>query len=100
MDNAVDPRELVHAVAQKLYDEYGPPLHRRLPEGLRLEVHPSVMTMIYQDPALWEHLDDTDPAAKFEVPVKVTVDQPIGGWRLVIVTEDVLMGGTVHDRFP
>lgn len=100
MDDAVAPKELVQAIASKLTEEYGPPISRRLPEGLRLEVHPSVRGMLYRDPDLWPHMEDIDPAEKFEVPVRLSIDLPPGGWRLVIVTEDVLMGGTVHDRLP
>lgn len=98
MDGAVAPKELVQAIASKLTEDYGPPVSRRLPEGLRLEMHPSVRGMLYRDPDLWPHMGDIDPAEKFEVPVRLSTELPPGGWRLVIITEDVLTGGTVYER--
>ena len=100
MDSAVKPGDLIRAVAQKLTDEYGQPGLRTLPENLLLEMHPSVRRALYQDPDLWYPFGEGDPDTKFEVPVHVTTDLPPGTWRLVIITADVLTGGTCVDQLP
>lgn len=99
MDSAVTAAGLVRAVAQKLTDEYGwQPELRKLPEGLRLEIHPSVQRALYQDADVWTSFTDNDLASKFEVPLRINTELSAGGWRLVIITEDVLTGGTVYER--
>lgn len=70
-----------------------------LPDGLRLEMHPRVHYTLARD-------EDTfhwprEPGDSFEelyartfgLPVKITSDVAEGTWRLVVVTEDVKLGG-------
>jgi len=98
---------MVARVYQILTDRYGPSYRwqyegSRLPEGLRLEIHPLTGNLLMQDPELWERdtWDVYHPpglAEMFRCPVKVTPDAPAGGWRLVIVTEELIDGGTLDD---
>ena len=70
-----------------------PPL---LPPGMRVEMHPLVRHVLMADPDLWEPgwpLARNDVTGWFPVPVKVTMDLGKGEWRLVIVTEEVLLAG-------
>jgi len=48
-------KDLIASVEQYLSDTYGPPQLRRLPPGLRLEIHPAVYRHIRCDPEhyLW-----------------------------------------------
>jgi hypothetical protein len=62
-----------------------------LPEGLRLEMHPNVRLLIA--PEAGSDFWWADMRRALRMPVKVDADLPEGGWRLVIVTEDVLAGG-------
>ncbi len=84
-------RALMAAVAQYLTDNYGPVGMRHLPEGLRLELHPLVVRHIMREPGNLGWPDDL--SRHFEVPVKVTHDLADGHWRLVVVTEQELLGG-------
>jgi len=91
-------RYLVTSVNEYVSEHYPlrffPDRHRALPEGLRLERHPSVRRMLMMDPDL---LEPGWPQARgdgtgwFPCPVKVATDMPKGQWRLVIVTEEVLL---------
>jgi hypothetical protein len=84
-------KDLIASIEQYLSDTYGPPQLRRLPPGLRLEIHPAVYRHIRCDPEhyLWpEEMRDVT-----KIPVKVTHEISTDTWRLVIVTEDVLLGG-------
>lgn len=69
--------------------------HRPLPDGMWLQMHPSVAYRVRQvPPPIGE--DFTDPDAwkkRFEVPVEITPMLPEGQWRLVTITEDVHCGG-------
>jgi hypothetical protein len=92
----VPPRDIITAVEDLLIERYGPPRAGRLPAGLRLEMHPSV--------ARWFMVSDDDeirharniPGDLFTVPVLVTVHLPENRWRLLIVTEEVLIGGGIY----
>jgi hypothetical protein len=102
-------RNLVIAVHEYVREHYPvsffPHRHQELPEGLRLEMHPSVRRALMMDPDLlepgWPQARD-DVHGWFPVPVKVTTDVNPGRWRLVIVTEDVLLdgGGEAPPRAP
>lgn len=94
-------KALYIAVRQALDDRYpfwaANPL--ALPEGLRVEMHPRAHYMLVRDPEIntWprEPGDSFEElyARTFRIPVKITSDLPEGYWRLVVVTEDVLLGG-------
>jgi hypothetical protein len=88
-------RTLLHTVREYL-DEHAP-LWRdfpgSLPRGLRLEMHPSVRSAVLHELGLEWPPEPGAAESAFGVPVKVTTDLPEGGWRLVVVTEDVLTGG-------
>ena len=70
-----------------------------LPDGLRLEMHPRTHYTLAQDSDTYSW--PREPGDSFEelyrrtfrLPVKVTSDLPEGTWRLVVVTEDVKLGG-------
>lgn len=66
----------------------------QLPEGLRIEMHPSVRTSIMRN-VHWSYnsIEDTDITSLFQVPIVVTPLLPTSSWRLVTVTEDVHRGG-------
>jgi hypothetical protein len=78
-------------VAQYLTDTYGPFGSQHLPEGLRLEIHPMAYRHLLRcpDSGPWPE----DLARHFTIPVKVSDDLPTDTWRLVIITENVLLGG-------
>lgn len=99
-------RALEIALSKLLTDTYGHPLHRRLPDGIRLELHPYTYRLLIQDPEVLRNQfmsgglasprsGEEELAERFEVPVKVTRELPPSAWRLVIVTEDVLADGTI-----
>lgn len=95
-DVAVTAKAVQAAVAEYLRENYAP--LQPLPDGLRLEMHPEVYYTIFQDPATaaWGDISSQAGLKKnFKVPVRVTTDVRAGTWRLVIVTEDVLLGGTL-----
>ena len=94
-------RALLIAVTECMDEQYPGWQYRTSmpPAGLRLEMHPRVYYELVKDP-------DTDhwprePGDSFEeiyrrvfrLPVKITPDLPEGTWRLVVVTEDVKLGG-------
>lgn len=87
-------RTLITSVNEYLREHYGPFIQgwSRLPEGLRLEMHPGTRQW------LLVNADLNGPGSyygfdldQFRVPVRVTTDVPEGSWRLVIVTEEVLL---------
>jgi hypothetical protein len=94
-------KALMYAINDKLTEKYGPLRWRKPVEGLRLEMHPSTVHLLYRDEGLWgggtfmEPVDTFFPRT-FNVPCKVTTDVEKDHWRLVIVTEEVLMGGTLR----
>jgi hypothetical protein len=70
-----------------------------LPEGLRLEMHPAAYHLLLRDPSLYPGWmsDPQEEARKLvPVPLKVTADLEPGHWRLVVVTEDVRLGGVLN----
>jgi len=85
-------RDLFTKSSGYLAEHYGPQMI--FPEGLRLEMHPSVRRAMMLCRDLWGASGITgDPIDHFQVPAKVTMDVPEGTWRLVIVTEDILITG-------
>jgi hypothetical protein len=85
-------RDLFTKTSGYLAEHYGPLMI--FPEGLRLEMHPSVRRAMMLCRDLWGPSGITgDPIDQFQVPAKVTMDVPEGTWRLVIVTEEVLLTG-------
>jgi hypothetical protein len=64
------------------------------PEGLRVEMHPDVHRLLMRDPDLWNRPERESALEDwFPVPAKVTTDVAPGKWRLVIITEEVLLEG-------
>ena len=83
---------LITGVREYVRENYAPP--REPPAGLRVEMHPSVRRLLMVDPDLWEPpVRERDETGFFPVPVRVTADLKPGAWRLVIVTEEVLLEG-------
>ena len=83
---------MLTAVGRALREKYGTGPAVVLPAGLRLEMHPAVYHLILQDPDGAEHgIGDVGSSAG--VPVRVTTEVARNGWRLVIVTEEVLLEG-------
>ncbi len=71
-----------------------------LPEGIRLEMHPSVRHAIMRHwmPDYRDFVSDGEPKPfPPQIPVKVTTDLERGAWRLVVVKEDVINGGVMPD---
>jgi hypothetical protein len=64
----------------------------RLPEGLRLEIHPYVYYMLMRS-GIEDLRMMKEPLERIPVPLKITPEMPAYGWRLVIVTEEVINGG-------
>jgi hypothetical protein len=100
MTTAGTAETLLTAVRDHLTDRFGPPILRpALPAGLRMEMHPRVYYAIMNDPDAYSWPREPGDAGEtmltrtFIVPVRVTSDMPEGTWRLVVVTEDVLLGG-------
>lgn len=98
--NRVRPRDIMTAVEEVLTERYGPPRQRVTPPGLRLEMHPSVRQwLLVSDDELLRHCRNL-PDELFAIPVLVTTHLPEGRWRLVIVTEEVILGGTYYVSAP
>lgn len=91
------PRDIMTAVEEALTEKYGPPSKlRALPRGLRLEMHPSVRQwLMVSDDSLFRYTRNI-PEDLFRVPVLVTMHLPEDHWRLVIVTEEVIIGGGIY----
>ena len=69
-----------------------------LPEGIQLEMHPSVRHAIMRNwmPTYEASVSGEEPKPfPPQIPVKVTTDLEHGAWRLVIVKEDVINGGVM-----
>ena len=69
-----------------------------LPEGIRLEMHPSVRHAIMRNwtPKYADFVSGEEPKPfPPQIPVKVTTDLEHGAWRLVVVKEDVINGGVM-----
>jgi hypothetical protein len=86
-------RHLVISVREYMREHYWPVP----PPGLRLEMHPSVRQWLLMDADLlmegaWPG-EEVGPDDFLPVPVKVNLDLKRDQWRLVIVTEEVLLGG-------
>lgn len=91
-------KRLISDVEAALLDKYGPPVGRIIPPGLRLEMHPAVRAVLLEGSATsWDMRHYGDVRDMFAVPVIISAQLPLGRWRLVIVTEQVLAGGDVRD---
>jgi hypothetical protein len=88
-------RHLVTSVREYMLEHYG--YKPELPPGLRLEMHPSVRQWLMTDADLLTEGEWPPEEVRTEdflpVPVKVTLDLKRDQWRLVIITEEVLLGG-------
>jgi hypothetical protein len=99
-----EARALMIAVRQRLFDEYGPFWDRpgALPPELRLELHPLAWNIVMTSADMdWQAIDPGTPLHDYAeqaygVPVKINPELPKAAWRLVIVTEKVLEGGTLE----
>lgn len=83
-------RQVITSVRDYVREHYQP--GDPLPDGLRLEMHPAVIRLLMMDQSLWEYpVREARPEDWFPVPVRATTD--LGGvrWRLVIVTEELLL---------
>lgn len=80
--------------------EHTPP-RGTMPDGIRVEMHPAVRYVLLGRyvPGYQDFVQDNyaGPLSRVQIPVKVNPELPRGGWRLVVVTEDVIDGGTVGD---
>jgi hypothetical protein len=92
-------KTLQHAVRAWLDDHYPywRTLPQTLPDGLRLEMHPLVERLMWRDREVftWGPPTVETLQSAFGVPVKVTTDLPDSTWRLAVVTEQVMLGGTI-----
>jgi hypothetical protein len=84
-------QDFITAVMKHLLDTYGPRRKGWLPAGLRLEMHPTVNRRLMTDEKYYTWPGEM--STREQLLVKVTTDVPPGTWRLVIVVEDVLLGG-------
>jgi hypothetical protein len=100
-EGRVPARAIMAAVEEAITERYGLPSgFRVLPPGLRLEMHPSVRRwLMVSDDTLFRYAARV-PDDLFSVPVLVTAHLPEDRWRLVIVTEEVILGGGIHGENP
>ena len=85
-------RDLITGVREYVREHYAP--REPLPAGLRVEMHPDVRRMLMVDLDLWERPGrEREMGDWFPVPARVTTEMKPGTWRLVIVTEEVLLDG-------
>ena len=98
----IGPARLLLIAVTEYLDEHHPYWRvspQSLPEGLRMEMHPRVHYTLAQDSDTYfwprEPGDSFEELYRrtFRLPVKITPDLPEGTWRLVVVTEDVKIGG-------
>jgi len=93
------PRELISNIQRYVKIWAGPDYPGKVwpPEGLRLEMHPTVRIALLRDKTVSHNLPfGNDPLSDlFQMPVRVNGDLPAGGYRLVIVTEDILLIGSL-----
>lgn len=99
-DEEPTPRTMRLAIRKLIIDRYGAggliPFEKiTLPEGLVLQIHPSVYNRILTDPGAFPYLRPPDLTAYFEVPATVEPRLPEGTWMLAIVKTEVLLGGTL-----
>lgn len=98
----IGPAKMLLIAVTEYLDEHYPHWQtpwRALPDGLRMEMHPRVHYTLAADPDTYHW--PREPGDSFEelyrrtfrLPVKITPDLPEGTWRLVVVTEDVKLGG-------
>lgn len=103
-EDAPTPGHLLIAVAKKMTETYGPFWDRNpAPEGLRLELHPGLCNRIWSTPGFMSYPafagSGSGPSweealgEKFGVLVIVNPRLPRDCFRLVVVTEEILLGG-------
>lgn len=98
-DQPGQAQAMLAAVERRLVEEYGP--HElwnvtTFPPGLRLEVHPTAFYAFFRDVYTIGWVASMGSlSAAFRVPAIVSPSLPERGWRLVVVTENVLLGGTI-----
>ena len=90
-------RALQAAIYELVHEKYA---YGKEPAGLRLEIHPTTRYLIFRDPDALASFTGTDEpeleimAELFSVPeVKLNPELQPDGWRLAVVTEQVLLGG-------
>lgn len=88
-------RHLITSVNEYVHEHYMP--GEPLPDGLRLEMHPLVRRYLDTDPDLNYPGRSRPRDGWLPVPVKMTTDLAKDQWRLVIVTEEVLLEGKAAD---
>ncbi|HEV3380917.1 MAG TPA: hypothetical protein VG142_08060 [Trebonia sp.] len=64
-----------------------------MPDGVRLEMNPYFYRFLIRDALFYGDSPAEAMEKHFPVPVKVTPDIPLGSWRLVVVTEQLLLEG-------
>jgi hypothetical protein len=83
-----------------LLEQYVTDHHGKVPQDVRLEIHPSAMHALSRHwPIGYQDLLDPDQRSPVigMMPVKIDIDLPERGWRLVRVVEDVINGGVIPD---
>jgi len=91
-------RTLLLAIREKLRELYGhEALKPQLPPGLRLEMHPDLFNRVLTDADLtYRSGNFIEPVQEyFGLPVKVVPELPRLGFRLVVITEELLLGGSL-----
>jgi hypothetical protein len=92
----VGPAKTLLIAVTEYLDEHYPD---SLPAALRMEMRPSVYYAIMNDADTYSWPREPGDSGEemltrtFTVPVRIVTDLPDGTWRLVVVTEDVLLGG-------
>lgn len=87
--------DLIAAISQWADEEIM--WHRKLPDGIRLELHLAVAhTIVRQMPIRYADLVSGEQQVFPEgIPVRVANDLPYGHWRLVVVKEELVKGGAL-----
>jgi hypothetical protein len=90
------PRRVLHQSIVEYLDQAYPYWDRdpnRVPESLRLEMHPMTRLTLLRDPDI--EFAHTEPNAfdKLKIPVRVNMDLQPGEWRLVMIAVDYKTGG-------
>jgi hypothetical protein len=93
------PRELIANILRYVKIWAGPDYPGKVwpPPGLRLEMHTTVRIALLRDDTVSRNLPfGNDPLSElFHMPVRVNSDLPVGGWRLVVITEDIVLIGAL-----
>ncbi|MCW2929994.1 MAG: hypothetical protein JWM19_956 [Actinomycetia bacterium] len=84
-------RRLLTTAGKYMLEHYGSGA-RKLPAGLRMEMHPVVLRALQLSVTKWG-VPGLIQDRLFDMPMKVNRDLPASGWRIVVVTESVLLKG-------